>query len=253
MTGSHPSNSAPLHAQRDRADSFGSVAAAYDRFRPRYPDDVVDAVAGLAGGGRVLDVGAGTGLLAEALAVRGLDVLAVEPDAAMARVARARGIVVDEATAETWQPGGRTFALATFANSWHWVDVDVVLPRMREALSPDGHLVLLWHATAPSGPAKDRIDAVYAASEMPGVVGPSATPSISDQLRSAGWDLADHTASSERHVSAGDWLDTAFTFSDHIVLETAVAQRLRADLREAIGPDGLTVTAYTYWIDATPT
>lgn len=243
----------PLYAQRDRADSFGSVATAYDRFRPRYPDHVVDAIAGLAGGGRVLDVGAGTGLLAEALASRGLDVLAVEPDAEMAQVARAKGIVVEEATAETWGPAGRTFSLATFANSWHWVDVDVVLPRMREVLSPDGHLVLVWHATAPSGPATKRIDAAYAASEMPGVVGPSATPSISDQLRSAGWDLADHTTSSERHVTAGQWLDTAFTFSNHIVLEPETAQRLRDDLTEAIGPDGLTVTAYTYWIDAWPT
>ncbi|MBE7159955.1 MAG: class I SAM-dependent methyltransferase [Williamsia herbipolensis] len=252
MTDSPSPTSAPLHAQRDRADSFGSVAVAYDRYRPRYPDDVLDAVAALAGGGRVLDVGAGTGLLAEALVSRGLDVLGVEPDAEMAGVARAKGLTVEEATAESWDPAGRRFALATFANSWHWVDVDVVLPTMREILGRDGHLVLLWHATAPSGPSKDRIDAAYAASEMPGVVGPSATPSISDQLHLASWDLVDHTASSERHLTAEEWLDTAFTFSNHIVLDPVVAERLRADLTEAIGPDGLTVTAYTYWIDAWP-
>ena len=243
----------PLYAQRDRADSFGSVAEAYDRFRPRYPDDVVDTIAALAAGGRVLDVGAGTGLLAEALAARGLDVLAVEPDAEMAQVARAKGITVEAATAETWDPAGRTFSLATFANSWHWVDAETVLPTLREILTPGGHLALFWHVTTPSGPTKEQIDAAYAAAAMPSVVGPSPTPSIDDQLRSAGWDFTDHMSSTDEHVETEDWLDTAFTFSNHIVLEPAVAQRLRADLREAIGPDGLTVTAVTYWIDATPT
>lgn len=252
MTGSQPPPSAPLYADRDRADSFGSVAAAYDRFRPRYPDDVIAEIAALADGGRVLDVGCGTGLLAEALVARGLDVLGVEPDTEMAGVARAKGLTVEEGTAESWDPVGRTFSLITFANSWHWVDVDAVLPTLRAVLGPDGHLVLLWHATAPSGSSKDRVDAVYAASDMPPVVGPSATPSISDQLRAAGWDLADHMTSSEAHVATDDWLDTAFTFSNHIVLEASAARRLRADLREAIGPDGLTVTAFTYWIDAWP-
>lgn len=243
----------PLHAHRDRADSFGSVAAAYDRFRPRYPDDVVDEIAALARGGRVLDVGCGTGLLADPLARRGLAVLGVEPDHEMAEVARGRGLDVEEATAETWDPSGRTFSVVTFANSWHWVDAEATLPMIRDILAPRGHLVLFWHATVPSGPAKERIDAVYAASEMQELVGPSATPSISDQLRTAGWDLVDHTTSSDRRVTAEEWLDTAFTFSNHIVLEPDAAERLRSDLTAAIGPDGLTVTAHTYWIDAWPT
>jgi SAM-dependent methyltransferase len=238
--------------QRDRADSFGSVALAYDRFRPRYPDDVVDAIAALAAGGPVLDVGAGTGHLAEQLAARALDVFAVEPDADMAAVARGKGITVAEATAESWDPAARTFSLVTFANSWHWVDVDVVLPRVRQMIAPQGHLVLLWHATVPAGPAKERIDAVYASSEMPTITGPSATTSVSDRLRAAGWILTDHTVSTERHLTTEARLDTAFTFSNHIVLEPSAAQRLRESLTEAIGPDGLTVTAHTYWIDATP-
>ncbi|GAA2063359.1 class I SAM-dependent methyltransferase [Williamsia deligens] len=243
---------APLHAQRDRADSFGSVAAAYDRYRPRYPDAVVDEIAALAAGGPVLDVGAGTGLLAEPLLRRGVDVLAVEPDPEMAEIARAKGIVVEEATAETWEPAGRRFSLVTFANSWHWVDVDVVLPILRDVLVDGGHLVLLWHATAPTGPSKDRIDAAYADSGMQGVVGPSATPSITDQLTSAGWEVTDHTFTGESLQRADDWLDTAFTYSNHIVLDAGAAQRLRSRLADAIGPDGITVTAFTYWIEAHP-
>ena len=32
----------PVHADRRRAESFGSVAAAYDRYRPSYPDALID-------------------------------------------------------------------------------------------------------------------------------------------------------------------------------------------------------------------
>lgn len=70
-------------------------AGAYDSLH-RLPDTdtAVRTLADLAGGGRVLELGAGTGRLALPLAARGLDVHAVEASAAM--IARLRG-----------KPGGR--------------------------------------------------------------------------------------------------------------------------------------------------
>jgi hypothetical protein len=40
---------------------FGQVAERYERVRPSYPDTLVDEVIALAGEGRALEVGAGTG------------------------------------------------------------------------------------------------------------------------------------------------------------------------------------------------
>ena len=40
---------------------FGQVAERYDRVRPSYPNALVDEVIALAGCGRALEVGAGTG------------------------------------------------------------------------------------------------------------------------------------------------------------------------------------------------
>src|SRR3974377_1690914 len=69
-----------------------------------------------AGAHSVLDVGCGTGLLARSFHERGLDVLGVEPDAAMAAVARghrvagakkaADGVVHGGAAAHVWNIGG---------------------------------------------------------------------------------------------------------------------------------------------------
>jgi SAM-dependent methyltransferase len=69
----------------ERALTFGSVAGAYERFRPGYPDELVDLVLGYAGRPvrTALEIGAGTGKATRAFAARGIDVTATEPDEAM--------------------------------------------------------------------------------------------------------------------------------------------------------------------------
>ena len=48
---------------------------------------------------------------------RGVDVLAVEPDTRMASVAQAKGIPVEIAAFEQWEPAGRRFDRVVFAAS----------------------------------------------------------------------------------------------------------------------------------------
>ena len=57
-----------------RALSFGSVAAAYEQFRPGYPEALVDAVLAYAGHPvhTALEIGAGTGKATRVFAVRGI-------------------------------------------------------------------------------------------------------------------------------------------------------------------------------------
>ena len=75
------------------ADRFASVAEEYERGRPEYPPGVVGALTaelGLGPGAAVLDLAAGTGKLTRALLAAGLDVIAVEPQEALARATRGR-------------------------------------------------------------------------------------------------------------------------------------------------------------------
>src|SRR5438874_12886715 len=90
-----------------RARSFGAAAADYDRYRPRYPDQLADDVVAALPGRRVLEVGAGTGIATAAFAARGIAMTCVEPDAEMAAVLLAKltgaaDLQVDVATFEEW-------------------------------------------------------------------------------------------------------------------------------------------------------
>src|SRR3954471_1447087 len=69
----------------ERALSFGSVAAAYERYRLGYPDELVDVVLEYAGRPvrTALEVGAGTGKATRVFTARGIEVTATEPDPEM--------------------------------------------------------------------------------------------------------------------------------------------------------------------------
>ena len=107
----------PVHADRGRAEAFGLAADAYDRYRPRYPLPLIREL--IKGSHlRALDVGAGTGIASVQMMEAGADVLAVEPDPRMARVAADNGVPVEQATFEDWKPSGRSFDLVVFAQSF---------------------------------------------------------------------------------------------------------------------------------------
>ena len=141
---------------RERSRLFDQQAEAYDRFRPTYPDAVIDDVLGpVPDGLDVLDVGCGTGIASRQIAQRGARVLGVELGPRMAEVARGHGIAVEIAAFEGWDPAGRTFDRVTSAQAWHWLDLPVATAKAASVLRPGGKLCLIWNAGCqPDGPGR---------------------------------------------------------------------------------------------------
>ncbi|MEV5871770.1 class I SAM-dependent methyltransferase [Streptomyces tendae] len=139
----------PLHQARRTAESFGVDAHRYDRARPSYPDALVTRVVGDRPEPDVLDIGCGTGIAARQFQAAGCTVLGVEPDARMADFARARGLPVEVATFETWEPAGRAFDAVIAAQSWHWVDPAVGALKAARVLRPKGRLAIFGHVFEP--------------------------------------------------------------------------------------------------------
>ena len=137
---------APDDRRRERAASFGAVAAAYERGRPPYPPQAIGWL--LPGGAAdVLDLGAGTGKLTRQLAGRGLDVTAVEPSEGMREQLRRAvpGVRALAGTAERIPLPDRSVDAVLVAQAWHWVDPPAAVPEVARVLRPGGQLGLLWN------------------------------------------------------------------------------------------------------------
>jgi ubiquinone/menaquinone biosynthesis C-methylase UbiE len=136
-----------------RGEVFDAVAEAYDRERPGYPTELIDAacsIANLEPGSRVLEVGCGTGKLTEALAERRLEVDAVDPGANMIAFARKR---VRDADAVAFHLGRfeevslpeQVFDAVFSATAFHWIDPEVGWAKAARSLRPGGTLALIMH------------------------------------------------------------------------------------------------------------
>jgi SAM-dependent methyltransferase len=146
---------------RSMAESFGTDAAGYDRARPGYPDALVARIVAESPGPSVLDVGCGTGIAARQFQAAGCTVLGVEPDARMAEFARARGLPVEVATFEAWDPAGRRFDAVIAAQSWHWVNPVAGSAKAAQVLRQGGRLAIFGHVYEPPAEVAEPFAAAY--------------------------------------------------------------------------------------------
>jgi len=151
---------------RSRRLSFGAGAAAYDRFRPRFPPEAIAWGLGpmpLT----VLDLGAGTGLMTQALAGADHRVIAVEPDPLMRVTLRGRvGARCDvlEGSAEAIPVPDSQVDCVVSAESFHWFDLSVALGEIARVLRPNGRLLIVWNVRVGDMPWVAELEQILAAS-----------------------------------------------------------------------------------------
>ncbi len=136
----------PVERFTDRADY-------YARYRPGYPDAVVEAIAretALPQDALVADIGSGTGISAELFLRHGYRVAGVEPNAAM-RAAAEQALArhpefrsVDGRAEATGLPDSAIDLIAA-ATAFHWFDPEGARREWLRILKPDGWIALLWN------------------------------------------------------------------------------------------------------------
>jgi SAM-dependent methyltransferase len=249
---------ADLYLDRARADSFGAAARVYDAHRPRYPDQLIDDLL-MQSPQSVLDVGAGTGIASEQLLAKGVNVLAVEPDPRMADIASDKGIPIEIGTFESWDPAERRFDLIVFGQSFHWVNPDIALPKAHRLLPSGGRLALMWNRLFPTHPTHSDLAEIYRDYMDPSspLFGSSPNGLVDTERRierliasitASGFTVEERTYPRHAHYSTEQWLDLAFTHSNHLILAADKASELRARLAERIGSKGVSVGGDTLLI-----
>jgi SAM-dependent methyltransferase len=246
------SEARPLAQERSRL--FDQQAEAYDRFRPTYPDAVIDELLGpVPGGLDVLDVGCGTGIASRQMAQRGARVLGVDLGPRMAEIARGHGIAVEVAAFEGWDPAGRTFDRVTSAQAWHWLDLHTATAKAASVLRPDGRLCLIWNAGCQPAALADALGEVYASVVPRGGhrVFRGYAADQSTDLRSGLDSEMDAISAAPgfgapttkwfpwtRAYQRDEWLDQLLSRSDHTALNPEVLNRLLEDVGAAIDDYG---------------
>lgn len=145
MTSSHPSYTPE--------ELFASTAPYYARFRPRYAPEFYTLLAdrfGLDGTQRVLDLGAGPGIITLDIAPLVGEVIAVDPEKGM--LDEGRRLAADHnITNIDWREGDSTtlqamdigpVLLTVMGAAYHWMDRERVAQQLDQLIKPGGAIVL---------------------------------------------------------------------------------------------------------------
>ena len=233
----------PYPTKEQMALSFGASAQVYDRLRPRYPDTAVGHAIGTATIATAVDLGAGTGLLTAALRARGLDVIAVEPDAGMVAqlTARLPGVRAEIATAEAMPLPDASVDAVFIGQAFHWFRRPQADREIARVLRPGGIAVILTNVNPDDANWEDVLHQAVLGVEQPSLAHEAV--SLAPDLFT---DETEVSFSNPQRLSLADFLVLPTTWS-WVATATPQQQAQVADetarLAERVAdPGGATVT-----------
>src|SRR2546423_4239102 len=149
--------------------SFGPAADLYDQIRPTYPRAALEWALGPEPC-RVVDLGAGTGILTRVVQQLGHDVVPVEPDDAMrARLAQSTpGVTPLAGSAEEIPlPDGSVDAVVA-GQAYHWFDPKPAHREIARVLKPGGGFAPVWNIRDETEPWVAALSGIATGAEGPG-------------------------------------------------------------------------------------
>lgn len=238
---------------RPRGLSFGTVAEKYERFRPGYPDVLVDRIFEYSSGrlAAAVEIGAGTGKATRLIAGRGIAVTAVEPDREMIAVLALQTagdpVTLVHTTFEAFTRPG-PFDLLFAAAAWHWTDPATRWDRAAALVRPGGTLAFFggpWRLA--DGEVREAVGAVRREIvpddeiHSPGRPGGMEWPGseLADDARFT--DVRQESIPRGSTISADEYVGCLSTVSAYLMLAAdvrdALLDRIRAVLPERVDID----------------
>lgn len=226
--------------------TFDRVVSLYDEARLGYPEALFEDVVSLSRipeGGRILEIGCGTGKATLPLARRGYGILCVELGENLAAFTRRKlagypRVEVLTGAFEDWGEKESAFDLVVSAESFHWLKPAPAYRKIFRALRPDGAIALFWNRPARS----ERDEGFFAAArevylrEAPELVEkhpprlpkPDEVSGRAEGIEESGLfgALVVRRYPWEAEYDAESYTRLLGTYSDHISLDDAVRDRL---------------------------
>jgi len=240
-------------ADREKqAALFDAAAAAYDRFRPGYPEQLIDdmlRLASVTAASRLLEVGCGTGKLTVQIASRGNSIECVDPGANLLAVARKNCCAWPKVTflhgkfEEVALPPNH-YDLIYSAQAFHWVDQNLRWSLSKRYLVPSGALAII-HNYSPlprQGPGAEltaRLQQITAGAMQPTDHEASIRQWEQEMERTALFsELHVRRYGWTRPFTAEEYVGLFTTFSDFLSLTADQQEVVTATIREVITANG---------------
>jgi len=240
-----------MNEKRTLRTIFDQSARDYDQVRPSYPEELIaDAISisGIPEGGRVLEVGCGTGQATIPFAKRGYSMLCLDIGKDLVVLARENcgaypKVDIRHLSFEDWNAKGSLFDLVISATAFHWIPAEIGYPKAAQVLKTDGYIAAFWnlHPT----PYTDFFQAVQKVYQrvVPEWPAPSEGPSTVDKIRSTVQDINKTGVFEKVLVKQYPWskafdkaqyLQLLNTFSGHRDLEKSRREKLFAGIGDLI-------------------
>lgn len=137
----------------DSKERFSSRVADYVRYRPGYPQGVVEILrtqCGLTTEHTIADVGSGTGFLAEVFLKNGNQVIGVEPNKEMREageeyLSRYSKFTSVKGSAEATSLPGASVNFVSAGQAFHWFEPNATRAEFARILKPKGWAVVIWN------------------------------------------------------------------------------------------------------------
>ncbi|MDE7399935.1 MAG: class I SAM-dependent methyltransferase [Oscillospiraceae bacterium] len=127
-------------------ERFTGKADFYDKFRPSYPETLINFLYENAQCDAVADIGAGTGKFTRCLLKKPWNVIAVEPNADMReKLSDIEEISVVNAPAEETLLKSHSVGLVTAAQAFHWFDEELFKAECKRILTENGKLAIIFN------------------------------------------------------------------------------------------------------------
>lgn len=135
------------------SEMFDHAAEYYDRFRPGYPQQIMEALvqkAGLSSNSKMLEIGAGSGKATEQLLDYGFPIHCVEPGENLVQNGKLKfrfypQISYECARFENLTTQDNQFDVIFSAQAFHWIPQPIGYQKCAEFLNENGSLALLWN------------------------------------------------------------------------------------------------------------
>lgn len=140
-------------------DNFSKQAAEYSKFRPQYPDAMIDYLVSFVNNkGVALDIATGNGQVAQKLSrffetVYGIDISQNQLNNAIPT----ENIIYKVAAAENTFFKNQEFDLITVAQAVHWFDFDLFYKEIYRILKPEGIFAVMGYGLFSTNEDSDKI------------------------------------------------------------------------------------------------